>query len=149
MKQKSQNGIVLISHGSFADGLLESFRMICGECDSIETVTYFEGDNFLSFTDSLRQKLQKFGPDTLVLADLFGGTPFNQLVSACHDLSFHVITGVNLPVLIEAVNLRDNYKGEELVEKVLQAAGNTIVDGRKMLWGNTGEEELLDDELLL
>jgi len=141
VKQKFQTGILVISHGSLAAGLLESLRMICGEVPGVSALTYFEGEDTRGFAESLRRALQEYGPDVLVFADLFGGTPFNQLVTSCRDLPCSIITGVNLPTLIEAVSLREQFHGEALVREILTAAGVNPADGRAMLEQNQEQNQ--------
>lgn len=148
MKAKTQTGILLLSHGPFAASLLEAAKMICGDIAKAEALAFYEGDNTDIYGGQIRQKLEEYGEGTLVLVDLFGGTPFNQLVSKCHDLNFAAVAGVNLPMLLEAVYLRDQYSGQELIDKTIEAGSTSIYDVNKFLKDVQNAESKTDDDLL-
>lgn len=57
-------------------------------------------------TTSIDQSEQA-GVDVLVFTDLFFGTPFNLLMTIVNSHKFSHITGVNLPILLEAITLQD------------------------------------------
>lgn len=141
-------GILIISHGPLAASLLEAARMICGEIPKAEALAFYEGDNTDKFGDQVRYKLKELGEGTLVLVDLFGGTPFNQLVSKCYDLDFCSVAGVNLPMLLEAVFLRDKWDGQDLVAKTMEAGSNSIYDVNKFISEAQSTEPPRDDALL-
>ena len=54
------------------------------------------------------------GDGALVLTDMFGGTPSNLSLSFLEEGKVEVLTGVNLPMLIRLITLRDN--GGKLLE---------------------------------
>lgn len=98
-------GIILASHGEFANGILQSGSMIFGEQANVKAVTLqpSEGPN------DLRAKMEKAiasfenQDEVLFLVDLWGGTPFNQangLIDG-HEDKWAIVTGLNLPMLIE------------------------------------------------
>lgn len=99
-------GIILASHGEFANGILMSAAMIFGEQENVKAVTLSPNEG----PDDLRKKLEDAvatfdDPEqVLILCDLFGGTPFNQsngLIKE-HEDTWAIVTGLNLPMLIEA-----------------------------------------------
>ncbi|NVY95954.1 PTS mannose transporter subunit IIAB [Lactobacillus sp. DCY120] len=99
-------GIVLTSHGQFAQGILQSGSMIFGEQENVQAVTFLPGDS----PSDLQQHLQAAvaampeAESILFLVDLWGGTPFNQVSTLMdgHEDQWAVVTGLNLPMLIEA-----------------------------------------------
>lgn len=99
-------GIVLASHGDFAEGILQSGTMIFGEQENVKAVTLHPGDNPDDLKDKLKGAIASFDNSTevLFLVDLWGGTPFNQANTLCSEHKDHWITvsGLNLPMLIEA-----------------------------------------------
>lgn len=133
MQIDKQTGVIVISHGPLAASLLESAEMICGEISRAEALAFFEGDNTDEYGNKIRHKLEEYGDGTLVLVDLFGGTPFNQLVSKCYDLDFCAVAGVNLPMLLEAVFLRDELGGQDLIDKTMEAGSKSIYDVNKFI----------------
>ena len=85
-------GIILASHGEFANGILQSGAMIFGDQPDVKAkieaaIATFENQD-----------------EVLFLVDLWGGTPFNQSngIIDGHEDKWAIVTGLNLPMLIEA-----------------------------------------------
>ena len=52
----------------------------------------------------------------LILTDMFGGTPSNLSYSFLREGQVEVVSGVNLPIVIKAINTRENMDLGELAE---------------------------------
>lgn len=99
-------GIILASHGDFVKGILQSGEMIFGTQPNVKAVTLQPSEG----PDDIRAKMEEAittfeNPEqVLFMVDLWGGTPFNQtsgLING-HEDTWAVVTGLNLPMLIEA-----------------------------------------------
>lgn len=94
-------GVVIITHGSLGESLLETCRMITGQISGLTSVTVGSKDD----VDMVRGKISKAieevrGPDGVILfVDMFGGTPSNIALSYLAGKDVEVVTGVNLPML--------------------------------------------------
>jgi PTS system mannose-specific IIA component len=70
--------------------------------------------------DNLRGKIAEgikkvdMNKGVLILTDMFGGTPSNLSYSFLEEGCLEVISGVNLPILIKAVNARSKMGISEL-----------------------------------
>ena len=93
-------------HGDFAKGILQSGEMIFGTQPNVKAVTLQPSEG----PDDIRAKMEEAittfeNPEqVLFMVDLWGGTPFNQtsgLING-HEDTWAVVTGLNLPMLIEA-----------------------------------------------
>ena len=127
-------GIVIASHGEFAEGIHQSGSMIFGEQEKVQTVTFMPSEG----PDDLRAKIDAaiatFDADDeiLVLADLWSGSPFNQasaVLAENPDRNIAIITGLNLPMLIQAYTERmmDAEAGlEKVVANILKEAKDGI-----------------------
>ena len=127
-------GIVIASHGEFAEGIHQSGSMIFGEQEKVQTVTFMPSEG----PDDLRAKIDAaiatFDADDeiLVLADLWSGSPFNQasaVLGENPDRNIAIITGLNLPMLIQAYTERmmDADAGlEKVVANILKEAKDGI-----------------------
>lgn len=99
-------GIVLASHGGFADGIFQSGEMIFGQQENVAHVILKPDEG----PDDIRQKLSDAvatfddQEQVLFLVDLWGGTPFNQVSNLFdeHKDTWAVVSGMNLPMVIEA-----------------------------------------------
>ncbi|MGY3750835.1 mannose/fructose/sorbose PTS transporter subunit IIB [Vagococcus acidifermentans] len=99
-------GIILASHGEFAEGILQSGTMIFGEQEDVRAVTLMPSEG----PDDLRAKMEEAiasfsdQEEVLFLVDLWGGTPFNQANTLFeqHKDKWAIVSGLNLPMLIES-----------------------------------------------
>lgn len=101
-------GIVCISHGLMAEGMVDSAKLFYGdEVSQLTSVTLNGDDDPESFYKRLTEAIDQVnsGEGVIVFADLLGGTPANKSVYAL-DEKIDVITGMNLTMLIELLGLR-------------------------------------------
>jgi len=103
--------IVISTHGSAAEQLLVSLEMILGKQENISCINFIPGEN----TDILVKKYNNCLSDLNVLegvifmVDTWGGSPFNAASQIIINKENHeVITGVNIPMLIETLMARDD-----------------------------------------
>ncbi|HFI0158511.1 TPA: PTS sugar transporter subunit IIB [Streptococcus suis] len=130
-------GIIIASHGEFAAGIHQSGQMIFGEQEKVQVVTFMPSEGPDDLYAKLNAAVDSFDADdeVLVLADLWSGSPFNQasrVAGERPDRKFAIITGLNLPMLIQAYTerLMDAAAG---VEKVAANIIKEAKDGIKVL----------------
>lgn len=99
-------GIILASHGEFANGILQSGAMIFGDQANVKAITLAPSDGPESLKAKMEEAISTFEnqDEVLFLVDLWGGTPFNQsnMLIEGHEDKWAIVTGLNLPMLIEA-----------------------------------------------
>ena len=126
--------IVIVSHANLGDALIRAAEMITGPAESLYSVPLLPDDSPESFGEKLETVLQDVkGQETLILIDLFGGTPYN--VAARQVLKEHVecVTGANLPMLLELVMSRDDATLSQLAEDIAQAGQGSVKNLGPML----------------
>ncbi|WP_297633232.1 mannose/fructose/sorbose PTS transporter subunit IIA [uncultured Clostridium sp.] len=124
-------GIILASHGDFANGILQSSSMIFGEQENVKAVTLMPSEG----PDDIRRKLEEAvasledAEQVLFLVDLWGGTPFNQTNTLFEDHkdTWAIVTGMNLPMVIEAYGSRFSMESaHEIAKSILSASREGI-----------------------
>jgi len=99
-------GIIIASHGEFANGILQSGSMIFGEQENVKAVTLMPSEGPDDVKAKMIEAIASFDnqDEVLFLVDLWGGTPFNQANSLLeeHKDKWAIVAGMNLPMLIEA-----------------------------------------------
>lgn len=115
-------GIIIASHGEFAQGILQSATMIVGEQENVAAVVLQPSEG----PDDVRKKIEdaaaSFDTDqVLVLADLWGGTPFNQANSIYEQNKdkWAIVAGLSLPMLIEALTARYSMNESHAIAKAI------------------------------
>ncbi len=95
--------------------------------------------------DKLRKKIEdgikqlKSEDGTLILTDMFGGTPSNLSYSFLEEGHIEVISGVNLPILIRAASARKNQSLSELAANLEKYGKKSISLASGILKGNKRE----------
>lgn len=124
-------GIIIASHGDLANGIKQSGEMIFGQQANVTAVSLRPEEGPEQFKQNVLEAIEAFDTDqVLFLVDLWGGTPFNQCSAIVQDNDkMAIVTGLNLPMLIEAYGLR---MSEELAVNIAQALSQTAKDGVKL-----------------
>lgn len=129
-------GIVIVTHGLLGQEILKTAEFIVGSLDGCATVSIDGSKSPEAIKKAISTAIGEVnrGRGVLVLTDMFGGTPSNISLAFLEEGKVEVLTGVNLPMLIKAVQTR--------AKLALSEAAQTIGDyGRKSI---TVAGELLD-----
>lgn len=110
--------------------MLKSAEMIIGEQDHVTTLGLYTSESPDTLRDELEEKIrEKAGEaDILVLTDLFFGSPFNVAASLMEKRQFRHVTGVSLPILIEAVSAQESEGVEEICAMLVEKGKSAVVD---------------------
>lgn len=104
-------GILIVTHGQMADGIINSMELIMGKQRSYGTLSLCHGDDIHLFAEKIQERIKELdnGKGVLVMVDLFSASPYNQTAMSFKKLAGHdyrLIAGVNLPMVVEAFNQR-------------------------------------------
>lgn len=110
----------------FGRELVKSAEMIMGEIEDIHVLPLTLETSVDEYRDAMKSKLASLPKEPIILADLFGGTPFNTAVMLSREYPFHWVTGLNLPMLIDCVQLREEMGSRELCAELVENAGEGI-----------------------
>lgn len=135
--------VIVVSHGGFSKGLVESVQMLVGEQEDLVAYGLYPEQTVQSLTEELEKELKNTpeGEEVLFLTDLFHGSPFNAVVSLMRDYKFHHVTGINLPLAITIMLERSCTDSvAELCEKVEKMAAETVMYVDKLFEEKEEEE---------
>ena len=135
-------GIVIVTHSQLGDALIDAAEFILGDRpDTMVSVSIDLKEN----VDKLRKKIaegikkvdKKKG--VLILTDMFGGTPSNLSYSFLEEGRVEVISGVNLPILIKAVDIQADMELSDLAQHLEAFGKKSISLASGILKGNKRE----------
>ncbi|MGG7214877.1 PTS sugar transporter subunit IIA [Clostridium nigeriense] len=132
----SKLNIVIATHGKFGEEIIKSAEMIVGKMDNIKSVSLIPSMSFEDFTKEANTVLSDLSGDTLVLVDLYGGTPCNVFTALTKKYNHNVITGLNLPMLIDLyINTNDSsdVNVKEVIENCISILKTSCVHTNTML----------------
>src|SRR5436189_5572470 len=94
---------VIVTHGHLAGELLAAAEMIVGPISFITAVSIGWHDDVDAARDEVQRAITRVsqGAGVLLLTDMFGGTPTNIASMFLEEGVTEVVTGVNLPMVIE------------------------------------------------
>ena len=98
-------GIILLSHGPFAVSLIDTAGMLFGNAENIAAYSLDPGDDIDFYRETFVKTLNEFPEGTIIMVDLFGGTPCNQVMRYIQETEkpLEVVAGMNLPMLVNAI----------------------------------------------
>ena len=132
-------GIVIVTHCQLGEALIEAAEFIIGERPgSLESVSIDLSENAEKLRNKISQRIKKVeGQEgVLILTDMFGGTPSNLSYSFLEEGRIEVLSGVNLPVLIQAANMREKMKLDQLASNLESFGKKSISLASGILKGN-------------
>jgi mannose PTS system EIIA component len=122
-------GIVVAAHGRLAQALVETAREVVHGELRVASVPIEAGDDTASFQERLRGAIQQLQNEAgvMVLTDMFGGTPANVGMTMHEQQKTEVLTGVNLPMVIKALQLASRGLDLEAAARQVKAAGQSSI----------------------
>ena len=99
-------------HGALSDGAKDAATVIMGATENIETVNLNSGDDVQALGGQIKTAIENVqqGDGVLVMVDLLSASPYNQAVLVINELEpalqkkIFVVSGTNLPMVLEAIN---------------------------------------------
>lgn len=138
--------VILVSHGEFARGLTNALGMLAGNRNDLLCCGLEDGKSADDFAEEFREVLKPVTQDDeiLLLGDLIGGSP---LTTACSVISekglaekTRVIGGMNLPLALTALLMKDSMDLDGLKDAVISEASQALKE-----FVLTGDEEEEDE----
>jgi fructose-specific PTS system IIA component len=113
--------VIISGHGDFAAALKGASGMIFGDQDNLIAVPFLKGEGTQTLQEKYQQVLEGIPEENevLFLVDIFGGTPFNAATSyVVHNQRIDMASGVNLPILLEVLSMREYIPLKEMLNKL-------------------------------
>ncbi len=131
-------GIIIITHGNLALELKSAMEYILGIQKNIEIISIKSDDDLEIKKADLEEVIEKVNENigTIILPDMFGGTPSNLAMSFLEVGKVEIISGVNLPMLIKLIGLRDSNDLQKVARESKESAQKYISIARQILSEN-------------
>jgi PTS system mannose-specific IIA component len=132
-------GIVIVTHSQLGDALIDAAEFILGNRpDTMVPVSIDLKENVdklrMKIAEAIKQVDNKKG--VLIFTDMFGGTPSNLSYSFLEEGKVEVISGVNLPILIKAVDIQKDMELNDLAKELEAFGKKSISMASGILKGN-------------
>ena len=110
--------VIVISHGHLCEELIRSTAMVYGPLEEIEALPLEEGADPDTYREQLEAMIDRHEGNVFVCVDIMGGTPFKSLAYAARTRKLAALAGINMPMLIDVLDNRDELQGAELAAQV-------------------------------
>ena len=118
---------IFASHGTLARGVLDSVELILGKQQNIYTLcAYLEESRDL--TEQVTELLARIPEqdEVIVITDIFAGSVNNEFVRFLPQPKFHLIAGLNLPLVIDLLISADEKNTDKLINDALLSSRDSI-----------------------
>lgn len=113
--------ILIATHGRMASGIRYTVELIIGKMEGIETI-----DAYVTPEDNVEEKFEEYfrkheQDRVIVFTDLMGGSVNQKLMEYSKRENVTLITGTNLPVLMQVMLADDDVTDDEIQEYIEDA----------------------------
>lgn len=115
-------GIIISGHGKFAEGFEKTIELVMGNQPKMKFINFSEGKTPLNLEKEFKDAIEDINlEEILVLTDIAGGTPFLTAALMAGD-TLKVVSGCNMAMIVEAINLRDSQDLKNSVNEIIESA---------------------------
>lgn len=118
--------VILVSHGKFANGLNDALSMLAGNREDILSVGLENGKSVDEFVALFTEKVKDISTDdeVILLGDIIGGSPLTNATNVLVNKGIKtvILGGMNLPLALTTVLMKDTVSLDEIVDQVLEQA---------------------------
>lgn len=123
--------VILVSHGEFAPGLHSAVKMMTGDRKDVLSTSLKDGMSADEFAENFKELVKDIQADDeiILLADILSGSPFTNALNVLSEKGMLaqtlVIAGMNMPLAITAVLMKDNFDDKDALAETLLNEGRT------------------------
>lgn len=131
--------IIVIAHGDLAKEMVKTTELIVGKQAELIPVALERHEGIEDLSRKLTaviKSVDKEDDGCLVLVDMFGGTPSNVALALSQSYTLEIVTGVNLPMLVETVTHRSLMNLPQLTEFAKEKGKKAILCANEFLKKN-------------
>ena len=125
--------VLIVSHGMLAPGLHDAVKMLAGEDKpEVRSTSLKNGMDADEYADNFRQLTEDIGPDdeVILFADIVGGSPLSFAANVIAEKGLLgntlMIGGMNLPLVLTTVLMKDTMELEDIKEDILSEAAEAL-----------------------
>ena len=127
--------LILVTHGNLAEEMLATAAQILGKpAEGVRTLSVTTSSSVEQGAKELTKLLADTAEGAVVLTDIFGGSATNIALTATKENpKCHVITGMNLSMLLTALNSRKKLTPKEVAEKIESDGKRAVINATELL----------------
>lgn len=112
--------LIVATHGNFASGIMTSVELICGKSEHVLIMDAYTKENYDLSAEVKKVMENQNGDELIVVTDLFGGSINNEFMRYLGKKDFHLISGLNLGLLIELIGaMNQDGSTDEIIRQTI------------------------------
>lgn len=118
---------IFASHGTLASGVLNSVELILGKRNNVLTLCAYvdEGVDLSQQVDALMAQIPQ-DAEVIALTDIFAGSVNNEFVRYLSRDHFHLLAGINLPLVIDLFMSEEEGNAAQIISAALMNSKENI-----------------------
>lgn len=132
---------IIATHGYMAYGINTTLNMLIGEQENLTVIN--------AYTDECKDPLPEFekiieenpDDDIIIMTDLFGGSVNNNAMQMIKSERVHVVTGINLAVVISIVMSDSNTSTKQVIEEAIVGGKDMLIYCNELVTNSNDEDE--------
>ena len=132
--------ILLATHGNFAAGILNAAELILGKIENVQVLCAYldPAENFSEKAKTVVSSIAE-GDEMIVVTDIFGGSVNNEFIKYLDHQGMYLISGLNLPLLIELVLSQEN-DTEKMISEIISQMSKQICYCNRLVIDETTDD---------
>ncbi len=134
--------LLIVAHGNLGDSLIQCASHVLGQRpEQLESLDLSASDDPGEMLEQARAQIARLdqGKGVLILTDVYGATPCNTVCKLIQHEQVEAVAGVNLPMLLKALNYRN-----ETLALLIRKAVRGGQDGVMYILPRDAEEDYSD-----
>ncbi|MDB5024547.1 MAG: hypothetical protein JWP78_2302 [Mucilaginibacter sp.] len=139
-KSEKTRKFLIATHGTLASGAKSSLDMIIGSVEHVFLIQAYV-DQSTSVESEIKGILEKISDhdELIVFTDILGGSITNQILQHSQNSNVHVISGFNLPLIIDIMLADTRAPVNEVIAAAIDNAKEQMVYVNELLTGQNNE----------
>lgn len=113
--------------------MIKGAEMIVGTLKNTYAFSILPEQSVDDYKNEIELFLKNAPKGSILIADLFGGTTSNVAAALSKRYDVLAVSGLDMAMLIAADELREEYEGNELIEKLIEKSKENCKNIGKML----------------
>ena len=137
-------GILVVTHAGLGQSLIETLEFIMDiKYENLASISIDIKENPNALLKKIKNGIKKVrhGQGVIIFTDMFGGTPSNLSYSFLEENKIEVMSGVNLPILMKAMEIRDKTPLMDTVQILVEYGKRSISQASAILKGEENRRE--------
>lgn len=110
--------VLILTHGDFGPAMLKAAEAMLGPQTQVSALALGLDETREDFSARVCAEMEKLDGPPLALVDIACGTPWNVAVSSGCTAKGDVLAGISLPLLMEALDLRQTLGPQDLAAEL-------------------------------